>query len=171
MRHFTQQQQDRCPDTYRGIRRNKADTESTYRHDHDSYRENFCRPYLSPSIPKNRPPNGRIKMVRRRYPARQSSARLGWHRGRRLYLRRRPQSRRRRNRTTPSRCRGGRGDRLFSLPSSMMVTSLRVMGFIFPFKHIFPLLLRLECTPLRRMARPFASCVRSGELLCSSFQA
>lgn len=106
LRHFTQQQQDRRPDAYRGIRRNQADTESTYRHDHDGYCEDFLPTIFIAQHPENRPPNGRIKNGTEKVPSAAIICTLGLASGRRLYLRRRPQSHRRRNRTTPSRYPG-----------------------------------------------------------------
>ena len=133
----------------------------------------FCRPYLSPSIPKNRPPNGRIKKGTEKVPSAAIICTLGLASGKKTLPRAYA--------TKPYTPKSNHSIALpseaaviafFSLLSSMMVTSRSVMGFTFFLLSIIILFCsRLERTNLRRMTRSFASCVGSGELLCSTFQA
>ena len=128
---------------------------------------------LSPSIPKNRPPSGRIRNGTENVPNAAIICTLGSASGKKTL----PKA----YATKPYTPKSNHSIALpsdaaviafFSLLSSMMVTSRSVMGFTFFLLSIIILFCsRLERTNLRRMTRSFASCVGSGELLCPTFQA
>lgn len=132
----------------------------------------FCRPYLSPSIPKNRPPNGRIKKGTEKVPSAAIICTLGLASGKRLYRGIRNKTINPKiepfHRVTQRRC----GNRFlqFAIINDGHIPK-RDGFYFFLLSIIFLFCSRLERTNLRRMTRSFASCVGSGELLCSTFQA
>ena len=81
LRHLTDQQQNRRPYTNSRIRRNKTDTECTYRHDDNGNSQNFLATiFITQHAEEKNHQEGESEGERRTYPARQSSASWDRHR-------------------------------------------------------------------------------------------